>query len=68
MIKKRRYLVRVFGIQGQPVNDATLRWIVDDISGHDAIQHVKEQLQLANGYVDSEIAQYSFSADYLEDC
>lgn len=66
-MKKRRYLVRVFAIQGQPVNDATMRWVVDEFTGHAAIQRVKEQLQLANGYVDSEIAQYSLSADYLED-
>ena len=66
-MKKRRYLVKVFGIQGRAVDDATLRWVIDEFTGHDAIQRVKEQLQLANGLTDFEIAQYSLSADYLED-
>ena len=66
-MKKRRYLVKVFAFKGWAVNDATMRWIVDEFTGHDAIQHVKAQLQLANGFTDFEIAMYSFSADYLED-
>ena len=68
MIKKRRYLIKVFAIDGQAVDDATLHWVVDDITGFAAMLSVKYQLQQANGFTDSEIAQYSFSATYLEDC
>ena len=66
MRKKNRYLVKVFGIQGQSVHDVDLQWIVTEISGHHAIQSVKAQLQWSRKLTDFEIAQYSFSADYLE--
>lgn len=66
MRKKNRYLVKVFGIQGRAVNDVDLQWIVTEISGHHAIQSVKEQLQWSRKLTDFEIAMYSFSADYLE--
>jgi len=64
--KKNRYMVKVFGIQGRAVNDVDLQWIVTEISGHHAIQSVKAQLQWSRKLTDFEIAQYSFSADYLE--
>ena len=67
-MKKRRYLVKVFAIDGQDVDNATLHWVVDDITGFAAMLAVKYQLQQANGLTDFEIAQYSFSATYLEDC
>lgn len=66
-MKKRLYKVEVFGISGRSVNDETLRWTIESTSGHDAIVHVKKQLQLANGYSDYEIALYSLNATYLED-
>ena len=66
-MKKRRYLVKVFGIQGRTVNDVDLQWIVTERTGHDAIQSVKAQLQWSRKLTDFEIAMYSFSADYLED-
>ena len=66
-MKKRLYKVEVFGIGGRSVNDPTMSWVIKSTSGHNAIVHVKEQLQLANGYSDYEIAQYSLSATYLED-
>ena len=67
-IKKRRYQVEVFAVKGERVNDDTLRWVIDSTSGAEAISHVRQQLVLANSFLKYDIAQYAFSAEYLEDC
>ena len=68
-MKKRLYKVEVFADAGIAVKDKSLTWIVDDVSGADAIRYVKaEILSFREGYDEERIKRLSLSATYLEDC
>ena len=68
-MKKRLYRVEVFADGGLAVKDKSLTWIVDDVTGSDAIRYIKaEILSFREGYDEERIKRLSLSAEYLEDC
>ena len=68
-MKKRLYKVEAFAHNGVQINDNSFKWIIDEVTGWDAIKFVKEQvLGYSRGYSDKEVKSFSFSATYLKDC
>jgi hypothetical protein len=67
-MKKRLFKVEVFADAGIAVRDKSLTWIVDDITGSDAIRYVKDEiLSFREGYDIERIKRLSMTATYLQD-
>ena len=68
MKKRRLYKVEVFADGGIAVNEKSLTWLINEVTGSDAIQYVKKEiLSKREGFDAERIKRLGMSATYLTD-